>query len=144
MTTADDWTFATLEISGPGVDPTAVTRELGVTPTATGASAARPPGGWGYWTLASRGHVPGNRLADHLRWLADRLGVATPTLRDLAAAGRARLLAQGTPETWHLDAGADETERARLGLPLSFLVFVKGDPEIQVGHVEFRNPGGAA
>ena len=139
MTTADDWTFATLEISGPGVDPAAVTLELGATPTATSVSAV-----WGCWTLASRGHVRGNRLADHLRWLVDRLGGATAPLRDLAAAGRARLLAQGAPETWHLDAAADEAERARLGLPLSFVVFVKGDPQIKVGHVEFGDPGGAA
>jgi len=95
---------------------------------------------WGSWALATRDQVRGNRLADHLRWLADRLGAGAEILHEDGVVGRARLLAQGVPDNWDRDVGVDEVQRARLGLPLSFVVFVKGETQIQVEHVEFRDP----
>ena len=150
MSLPSDTTFVTLEIAGPDVDPATVTRRLGVEPTHTsnpplrntdGHAPASPP--WGIWVLDTRGRVTGDRLADHLRWLADRVS-GGPTIGELVPAGSARLLAQGRPETWKLDVAIDEQERARLGLPLSFVVFVKGDPQVKVGHVSTRDPDGAA
>jgi len=142
MTTTDDWTFITLEIAGLGVDPLALTRELGITPTSTSDTSTRPPG-WGYWNLDTRSHVHGDWLADHLRWLGDRFRGALPALHSRAAAGSARLLAHGAPHTWVLDT-AGEWERQRLGLPLSFAVFVKADPEIKVVRAVFADPDGTA
>ena len=150
MNLASDAPFVTLEIAGPGVDPAGVTRRLRLEPTGSSdpplaAAAARQASpSWGFWVLHTRGQVSGNRLADHLRWLADRIGGGAPALRQLAPGGQARVLALGAPERWERDATADEYERERLGLPLSFVVFVKGDSQIKVGHVEFRDPGGAA
>jgi hypothetical protein len=142
MSLPPDARFVTLEIVGPGVDPAAVPRQLGIEPTLTSdpssATDTLPTSPWwGVWVVDTRGRVMGRRLADHLRWLADRLS-GGPALSDVAA-GRARLFAQGGPETWDRDASADENERARPGLPLSFVVFVKGDSRVKVGHVEFRD-----
>ena len=142
MSLPPDARFVTLEIAGPGVDPAAVTRQLGLEPTHTsGPSSATntlpTSPSWGVWVVDTRGRVMGRRLADHLRWLADRLS-GGPAISDLEA-GRARLFAQGDPATWERDTSADEHERARLGLPLSFVVFVKGDSQVKVGHVVFRD-----
>lgn len=142
-----DSSFITVEIGGPGVDVAMLTRELGVTPTWAHDPAARPDEdgggapGWGYWALNTRGHVTGNRLADHLRWLADRLAPAEGTLRRLASAGTARLLIQGAPETWVRDPATDEQERLRLGLSLAFVAFLKGSPQLNVGNVKLRERG---
>src|SRR5688572_9434155 len=113
--------FVTLELAGPGVDPSDLTGRLGVAPTSTSGAPAQVPS-WGFWTLSTRGRIPGNRLADHLRWLGDSFGSRLKDLREIAATHGARLLAQGTPESWELDEDADEVARARVGLPLSFVV----------------------
>ena len=143
MTAASGTPFVMLEVSGPGLSALDLARRLGIPPTAANAPVGPAPG-WGFWTLDSRDQVPGNRLADHLRWLVDRLGGVEGAVRDFAATGRVRLLAYGRPETWALDAEGDEAERVRLGVPLSFVVFVKGDQQIKVGHVAFGSPEGAA
>ena len=67
MTTDSKPPFVTLELAAPGLDPSELTATLGVAPTSTSGALAQVPS-WGFWTLTTRGRVPGNRLADHLRW----------------------------------------------------------------------------
>lgn len=137
----DTW-FVSVEIAGEGVDPLALTRDLGIAPTRSSDALAQPGTSGlgsptlGFWILDTTGQVAGSRLADHLHWLADRLASKEDILRRLATAGHACLLVQGSPDAWERDATAEE-QRARLALPLSFVVFVKGDPSIRVGRVEF-------
>jgi hypothetical protein len=126
----------TLDVSGEEIDPLEITRLLGVVPAYSGVVPPPPdarPGTFrprAYWTLETRGFVPGNQLAEHLEWLATRLGDRTAILRRFAENGQAHLRVMGLPATWMLDA-KDVSLREWLGVPMSFVVFVKGSSDIK-------------
>ena len=68
--------------------------------------------------------------------MADSSGV----LRQLATDGHARILVYGSPDAWECDIAQDQHQRDRLGLPLSFVAFVKGDATVKFFLAEFREP----
>jgi len=133
----------TLQIAGEDVDPAALTREFGIPPTHSGYTPAAPDDGsqvhaaHGFWVLDTRGVVPGQRLTDHLNWLADQLQGHEDVLRACGAKGCAQLYADGAPSRWELDISV-EVARARLDVSLSFVKFVKGPTDIQVQSVRYE------
>jgi hypothetical protein len=88
---------ASFRLIGVRLDPDAITRATGLTPSiAHRKGEARPPSSvgrtpppWptGVWTLCSEQGLPkiGNHLDDHLTWLLDQLEVHAETLRRLRA-----------------------------------------------------------
>jgi hypothetical protein len=84
-------------LTGPALDPDAITRAIGLTPSRSHRkgearphpSAGRTPPPWreGLWSLCSEQGLSetGNHLEDHVVWLLDQLEPHAETLRRLSA-----------------------------------------------------------
>ena len=76
-------TYALLRIVGKGVDPAAVTRDLGLAPTLSVRVGESRPAGTrpreeAIWAYSTQGNVDSTDLADHVHTLIERLA---PDLR---------------------------------------------------------------
>ena len=121
-----------LQISGASIDPNALTRTLGVTPTTSRMLSSLPSEPIGLWLLETRGHVLGDRLVDHIRWLLSRLAGAEAELRALREYSHVELLAAGAPDAWDWAGMEGDDLATPLGLELAFVVFRPGPREIRI------------
>ena len=129
-----------IQISGPTIDPAALTTEFGVQPSIHRTLDASPGSqsghrGNGIWIIDTQAHVAGYRLVDHRAWLQSRLAPHQSRLQALGREGLAHLYVRGAPESW--DFGGYATSELRLGLPLEFVVLRKGPSAIRVGEVRY-------
>ena len=115
-----------LQISGTSIDPDALTRTLGVTPTTSRLLTSQVSEPIGIWALDTRGHVLSERLVDHLHWLLSRLAGAESELRALRNSSRVELLAAGAHDAWDWAGMEGDELLARFGLELGFVIFRQG------------------
>ncbi len=121
-----------LHVSGASIDPDALTRTLGVTPTTSRLLASPETESIGLWILDTRGHVLSDRLVDHLRWLENRVANRESELRALREHSEVELLAAGASDSWDWTGMEGDDLSTRLGLQLAFVVFRPGPREIRI------------
>ena len=134
--------FVTLEISANTVAPAELKRRFHIESAFTSDNAAArvgvPPSQIApFWILDTRGKVNSSRLVDHLRWVADRLA-GNETLEWARQHESVHLYANGPPHKWQRDHDADERERDRLGVPVSFAVTVQTSNRVHIQTPEDR------
>jgi hypothetical protein len=131
-----DWHSVQIQITGPRVDPAALTKEFGVEPSQHSPNGAGVGGG--AWILDTKDQVSGNRLVDHLNWLRSRLRGHRSRLSALGEAGLAHLYVRGAPEAWDF-AGITQDLALELGLHFEFVVFRKGPIDIRVDETRYAD-----
>jgi hypothetical protein len=137
--------FLTLEISSTTASPLAIKQRFGIDAAFTSDDAAARLGRAAselalFWSLSTRGKVDGNRLVEHLRWIADELVEKEGALQWAREHESVHLYAWGPNREWQRDIAADERERARLAIPLSFTVSVSTTRSVRVDN-DIRHPG---
>ncbi|MEO8286018.1 MAG: DUF4279 domain-containing protein [Chloroflexota bacterium] len=84
-------TWASIRFSGRNLDPEAVTRALGISPSTSfrrgQERATNKKWNHGHWGLTSEGNVSSTDLELHITWLVDQLLPVQDRLRDLLHSG---------------------------------------------------------